>query len=209
MSKNTRTQADLKEKAVLFWPREFLEIEASVGVLPLLLYTQEMFISILRLSESEPDSWKSIVDKSDETKSNLFLKHLMVLSGLDVGTLNKLLPLKDYFKGGKMNYVWRKKKYEYQFKVIHEKVSLNETSLRINGKSLLKGYALNDKMEDVIMLLLHGATSFRNTLPNEVKSKCVIGRLICKPFDLEKFIRPIYIRVSPRLVKQISILKNR
>jgi len=196
MSKYARTLAELKEKAVLFWPREILEREASVSILPLLLKTQEKFISILNLSDSSPDSWKKLVDISDEIKGNLFLKHLMVLSDLGGEALNKLPPLKNYFKNGKMNYVWREKKYKYQFKVIHEKIPLANASLRADGKGLLKGYSLSDKMEDVIMLLLHGASSIGNTLPDDVKGKCVIGSLIGEPEALEKFVRQSYIRIS-------------
>ena len=199
MSKYMRTLAEFKKRAVLFWPRELLEREASVSVLPLLLKTQDKFISILNLSDSAPDSWRTIVDVSDDVKGNLFLKHLMVLSDLGGEALNKLPPLKNYFKGGKMNYVWREKKYKYQFKVIHEKVPLTNASLRANGKSLLKGYALTDKMEDVIMLLLHGASSFRDTLPDDVKSKCVIGSLIGEPEELDKFVKQNYIRISRQL----------
>jgi len=75
MSKYARTLAELKEKAVLFWPPEILEREASVSILPILLNTQEKFISILNLSDSSPDSWKKVVDVSDEIKGNLFLNN--------------------------------------------------------------------------------------------------------------------------------------
>jgi hypothetical protein len=196
MSKYARTLAELKEKAVLFWPREIIEREASVSILPLLLKTQDKFISILKLSDSAPDSWKKLVDVSEEIKGNLFLKHLMVLSDLGGEALNKLPPLNKYFKDGKMNYVWREKKYTYQFKVIHEKVPLANASLRADGKSLLKGYTLSDKMEDVIMLLLHGASSIGDILPDDIKSKCVIGSLIGEPEELEKFVKQNYIRIS-------------
>jgi hypothetical protein len=199
MSKYARTLGELKEKAVLFWPREIIEKEASVSILPLLLKTQEKFISILNLSDSAPDSWKKLVDVSDEIKGNLFLKHLMVLSDLGGEALNKLPPLKNYFKDGKMTYVWREKKYEYTFKVIGERVPLANASLRADGKSLLKGYTLSDKMEDVIMLLLHGASSIGDTLPDDVKSKCVIGSLIGEPDELEKFVKQNYIRISRQI----------
>lgn len=196
MSKYARTLAELREKAVLFWPREILEREASASILPLLLKTQDKFISILNLSDSAPDSWKRLVDVSDDIKGNLFLKHLMVLSDLGGEALNKLPPLKNYFKRGKMTYVWREKKYKYQFKAIHEKVPLANASLRADGKSLLKGYTLSDKMEDVIMLLLHGASSIGNTLPDDVKGKCLIGSLMGEPEELEKFVKQSYIRIS-------------
>jgi hypothetical protein len=112
MPRHARTLAELKEKAVLFWPREIIEREAAASILPLLLKTQDKFISILNLSDSAPDSWKKLVDVSDELKDNLFLKHLMVLSDLGGEALNKLPPLKKYFKGGKIIYVWREKKYK-------------------------------------------------------------------------------------------------
>jgi hypothetical protein len=199
MVKYARTLAELKEKAVLFWPREILEREASVSILPLLLKTQEKFISILTLSDSAPDSWKKIVDVSDEIKGNLFLKHLMVLSDVGGEALNKLPPLKKYFKNGQMNYIWQEQKHKYQFKVIHEKIPLANTALRVDGKRLLKGYTLEPKMEDVIMLLLHGASSIGDTLPDEVKSKCVIGSLMGEPEALEKFVKQNYIRISRQL----------
>lgn len=199
MSKYARTLAELKEKAVLFWPRELLEREAAASALPLLLKTQEKFISILNLSDSGPDSWKKLVDVSDDIKGNLFLKHLMVLSDLGGEALNKLPPLQKYFRNGKMSYVWREKKHKYQFKVVHEKVSLTNASLRASGKSLLRGYSLTAKMEDVIMLLLHGGASIGDSLPDDVKSKCVIGNLIGEPEQLEKFVRQNYIRISRQL----------
>jgi hypothetical protein len=116
MGKYARTLIELKERAVLFWPRELIEREASMSVLPLLLKTQEKFISILNLSDAAPDSWKKFVDVSEEIKGNLFLKHLMVLSDLGGEALNKLPPLRKYFIDGRMNYVWREKNYEYQIK---------------------------------------------------------------------------------------------
>jgi hypothetical protein len=120
----------------------------------------------------------------------------MVLSDLGGEALNKLPPLSKYFSGDKMNYVWREKNYEYQFKAIQNKVSLANLSLHVDGKSLLKGYPLNSKMEDVTMLLLHGASSIGDTLPEDVKSKCMIGTLIGQPDELEQFVKQNYIRIS-------------
>jgi hypothetical protein len=199
MGKYARTLSELKENAVLFWPKEIIEREASASVLPLLLKTQDKFISVLNLSDSGPESWKKLVDISEEMKGNLFLKHLMVLSDLGGEALNKLPPLKKYFKGGKMSYVWREKNYMYQFKIIQEKGSLTNSALRVDGKRLIKNYTLEPKMEDVIMLLLHGAASIGDTLPEDVKNKCMVGSLIGEPDELEKFVRRNYIRISRQL----------
>lgn len=199
MGKYARTLAELKKKAVLFWPRELIKREASASVLPLLLKTQDKFISILKLSESAPDSWKKLVNASGAIKGNLFLKHLMVLSDLGGEALNKLPPLKNYFKSGKMTYVWRQKNYDYKFKIIQKDVSLDNAALRTDGKKLAKGYDLEPKMEDVVMLLLHGAASIGDTLPDEVKNKCIIGSLMGESEELEKFVKQNYIRISRQL----------
>ena len=199
MAKYARSLEELREKAVLFWPQEIVEKEASVSILPLLLKTQEKFISILNLADASPDSWKKLVDISEEMKGNLFLKHLMVLSDLGGEALNKLPPLKNYFRHGKMVYFWREKKYEYQFKLIHQKVPLANSSLGVDGKALLKGVSLNEKMEDVVMLLLYGAASIGGSLSEDIKSKCAIGSLIGNPEEIEKFVRQSYIRVSKQV----------
>jgi hypothetical protein len=196
MGRYARTLPELKTKAIRFWSREILEREASVSILPLLLTTQDKFISVLNLSDAAPDSWKKLVDISDEMKGNVFLKHLMVLSDLGGEALKKLPPLKAYFPDSKMTFVWREHTYEYQFKVIHEDVPLDNSALRVDGKSLLKGYALNAKMEDTVMLLLHGAASIGDTLPEDIKNKCMIGSLIGEPEELDKFVRVSYIRIS-------------
>ena len=99
MSKYARTLAELKQRAVLFWPKELLAREAALSVLPLLLQTQEKFISILKLSGHGPEAWQPILAASaDSLKGNLFLKHLMVLTDLGGEALNKLPPLNRYFK---------------------------------------------------------------------------------------------------------------
>jgi hypothetical protein len=199
MGEYARTLAELKKHAVLFWPREIVEREESASVLPLLLKTQDKFISILKLSDSAPDSWKKFVDVSDEIKGNLFLKHLMVLTDLGGEALNKYPPFNNYFKGGEMNYVWRENTYSYKFKVIQEKVSLTNAALRADGKGLTRGYALGAKMEDVIMLLMHASASVGDSMPEDVKNKCLVGSLLGEPEELEKFTRQNYIRISRQI----------
>ncbi len=199
MAKYSRTLDELKKKAVLFWPPELIAREASVSILPMLLNTQDKFISVLKLADSGPESWKKLVDISDDMKGSIFLKHLMVLSDLGGEALNKLPPLRKYFKDGKMNYIWRGNAYDYKFKAIQKKISLANAALRADGTSLIKGHTLDSKMEDVIMLLLHGASSIGDTLPDDVKSKCMIGGLVGEPDELEKFVRQNYIRISRQL----------
>ncbi|MGB5158362.1 hypothetical protein [Desulfobacterium sp. N47] len=81
--KKQKTVDELKENAIIFWPIEICKKEQSTSVIPLLLKSHEKFISILHLSDSDPMAWKQIVDKVEDMPSNLFLKHLCVLS--DIG----------------------------------------------------------------------------------------------------------------------------
>jgi len=97
-----------------------------------------------------------------------------------------------------MKYIWRKEYYEYQFKVVQNYVSLTNTVLRINEKQLLKGHLLEPKMEDIIMLLLHGSSSLDDTLPSEVKKRCIVGSFIGDSYLMGKFIKPFRIVVSGR-----------
>lgn len=204
MGKYSRTLDELKTKAILFWPAELLNREANASILPLLLKTQDKFISILNLSDSAPDSWKRLIDISEDIKGNLFLKHLMVLSDLGGEALNKVPPLSRYFEYNKMSYIWREKSYDYHFQVIQNDVGLANSNLRVDGKKLLKGYVLDSKMEDVIMLLLHGASSIGNTLPEDIKSKCIIGGLMGNTDEIEKFVKQSYIRISRQLAGATS-----
>ena len=50
------------------------------------------------------------------------------------------------------------------------------------------------------MLLLYGGTSTNDSLPDEIKNRCVVGSLIGMSDDLDRFVKQNYIRVS----KQIS-----
>jgi hypothetical protein len=54
-------------------------------------------------------------------------------------------------------------------------------------------------MEDVVMLLLHGASSIGDSLPSKVKDSCMLGSLIGEPDELEKFVKQSYIRISSQL----------
>ena len=198
MSEFARTIEELTKHAVSFWPTYILELESDTSVLPILLLTQEKFISILNLADSAPASWKKLL-KSSKMESNLFLKHLMVLSDLGGETLNKYPPLNNFFNKGKMKFLWQGNTREYQFKSIQKKTSLTNNSLHVDGKRLLIGSGLNKKMEDVIMLLLYGSACTNDTLPDDFKSKCSIGEYIGQPDLLKDFVKQSYIRVSRQI----------
>lgn len=178
MNVYNRTLLQLRENATLYWSQDLLQKAGEASVLPLLLKTQDKFMCILTLADSSPDAWKKIIDISNELKANVFLKHLMILCDLGGEALNKYPPLSKFYPDGIMNYVWRDKTYNYKFKEIHKNTSLNNNALRVDGKNLIKGHILNDKIEDVIMLLLYASSSLDNNFPDDIKEKCLVGTLL-------------------------------
>ena len=45
---------ELKENAVIYWPSEIAEKERNSSIIPLLLATQDHFISVLHLADKDP-----------------------------------------------------------------------------------------------------------------------------------------------------------
>jgi len=147
MSKYTRTPDELRPRASLFWPRDLLARQESVSVIPLLLGTQDKFISILDVSERRPDSWKSVLGQTREFPANLFLKHLMVLADVGGEPLMRLrTELPTIFSAGKMVFEWSGNTHEYAFKEILKGRRLNNKSLFVDGKSLATGRSLDGGM---------------------------------------------------------------
>ena len=195
-----RILEELRLHAVLHWPDEILTAAEEVGTLLLLLKTQDAFISILKVASKEPLSWKVVVDSSSQLSGSLFLKHLMVLSDLGGEALNKLLPLSKYIPADKLAFNWNGKPFIYRLKEIGSNCSLTNTALNVDAKKLVKGLGLNNRGMDVCMLLLFGSLVTNDTLPSEVKEKCVLGEYLGKTEELDRFIKQRYLFVS----KQVS-----
>jgi hypothetical protein len=120
----------------------------------------------------------------------------MVLTDLGGEALNKLPPLANYCPDGVLSFTWNGLPHEYKFKEIHKKCALAKSSLRVDSKKLLAGGEFTTKMLDVAMLLMFGSSAINDSLPSEVKEKCVIGALIGRPDEIDRFAKENYIRVS-------------
>ncbi len=199
MPKYNRTLTELKSKAVLHWPEEILHAAGNASVLPLLLKTQDTFISLLKVANKNPFSWMETIRHNKLLSGPLFLKHLMVMTDLGGEALNKLPPLSSYYPNGVLNFSWDNQYWEYKFKKIHEKCLLDNAALLVDSKKLLKGGEFTPKMIDVAMLLLFGSLGENDSLPMEVKERCVVGSLIGRPQELDQFVKENYIRVSRQL----------
>ena len=196
MSKFKRSIEELRDHAVLQWPDSILSEETNFSTLPLLLKTQDNFISILKSASKNPNSWKIALDNSEELNGSLFLKHLMVLSDLGGEALNKLPPLSNYIKNSEMQFDWNGRSNSYKFSEIGDKCTLSNSALNVDSKNLIKGLDLTNRGYDVCMLLLFASQILDNTLPTEVREKCIIGEFLGKPTDLDHFVKQRYLHVS-------------
>jgi len=193
----TPTPDELKKHASLFWPKELLAKEVSASIIPVLVGTQDKFISILDIADRSPDAWKTVLRASSSLKANVFLKHLMVLADVGGEPLKRLHnQFARIFPDESMTFVWQGKTFKYRLKEILGKRKLDNNSLFVDGPALAEGHNLDGRMEDVIMLLLFGAAIVNAPLPQMIGEKCTIGNLIGKKAELQKFVRQRYILVS-------------
>jgi len=191
-----RSPEELSRKATLYWPGELLEKERSASVIPLLISTQDKFISVLHVADSAPDAWKLALGATNELPANLFLKHLMILSDVSGENLKRIkTDFGRIFPGGVMSYSWRGRLHSYTFEAIPTR-RLDNDALSVGGDGLPIARGLDPLIEDAIMLLLHGAASVGNSIPDIIRERCVIGTLMGEKAKLERFVRQRYIWVS-------------
>lgn len=187
---------DLANNAYKFWPTNIAKIEKDSSIIPFLIETQDKFISLLNIADSHPFSWKEAL-KTSLMSANLFLKHIVVLSDLGGEKLKRLKSeMKRLFPTNRLVFVWKSSKFEYNFQTLESKRNWDNPNLKIDGKGLFKKEELSPLMEDVINLILFGSNSLEGTLPPEIESKCILGNLIGKNEELERFVRQRYIWVS-------------
>ena len=197
MSEYTRTPQQLRMKASLYWPSELTAKEAKASIIPKLIETHEKFISLLDISDSSPVAWKGTLKQTSALSANLFLKHLMVLADFGGEPLKRLRPeFKNIFPDDIMRFGWEGKAHKYRFKSITNTGRLDNVSLFVDGKGLLKAHPLTDTMEDVIMLLLHGGAATGGNISDPITEKCTIGVLTGHKQELKKFVKQRYIWVS-------------
>ena len=200
MSKNyIKTIAELEENAVFWWPNFLSDLEVNASIIPLLLKTQDKFLSLLTLSDKDPFSVFNVM-KSSGFSANLFLKHLVVLSdfgGEQIQRLNRQFA-SVFENDGNKNYFefsWREKNYRYDFKKLPISGNLDNKKLGIDGVGINKDREMDELKEDMIVILLYGANSLNEATANTLL-KCEIGNLLGKKEQLEEYVKQKYIWVS-------------
>jgi hypothetical protein len=194
---NIRDYDNLRSKALIFWPAEISEKEQESSIVPLLLETQDSFISLLHISDKSPTSWKDVLPNTKSLYPNLFLKHLMVLSDISGEKTKRFKSeLPGIFEGNEFRYICKGQEYQYKFQTFSKRGTWSNVELYVDGKGLFTPKAITSEMEDVIMLLMFGGTCVNATLPQEILDKCMIGTLLGNKKELDTFVRQRYIWVS-------------
>ena len=190
-----KTLEELESVAAKFWSAELSAQEAEISVLPLLLQTQEQFISLLCVEPQDIERLFDIV-KASALPSNLFVKHLVVLADFGGEMLQRVSrEFANFFPNGELRYLWRGEAQIYQFRAL-PKVGLSNRSLRIDGKTLLQQTTLTDIQKDAIALLCFGSGCADTPQVAATLVRCEVGDYLGKPDAIEAFIRQRYLWVS-------------
>ncbi len=141
--------AELRAVASMFWPEEFSQEAAKLSVVPLLLNTQDQFLSILGVDV--PDiAQLFVLLEAAELPANLFLKHLMILADFGGEILQRVNDnFSMLFPDGKIEYEWKNRIHSYQFQQLPVKGRLNNAKLGVSGKKLTESIKLNGNLPGI------------------------------------------------------------
>ena len=195
--KYNRSLSELESVSIKWWPDYLKSMEAEVSIVPLLLETQDKFISILTLSaNSKPESIMDIVNASD-FPVNLLIKHLMVLSDFGAEPLQRInRDFKNIYPDNYFTFALNGRKHEYRFHALPTKGVLNNKKMKTDITGLLSSKPpIADFYMDIIMILLYAGNDIE---PNnaQIFSRCIIGNMMGCKDELAKFIKQRYIHVS-------------
>lgn len=197
--KYKKTLADLEKVAIKWWPKDLEEQVAKGSVIPKLLETQDQFISILKLAGKTPEQILTLVEAS-EMPSNLFLKHLVVLSdyggelikrlGKEFETIFSADPIT---KQRTLDFMFCGAKHSYVFQGLPVR-GLSNTKLKIDGEAIVQPVPLDGLAKDLIMLLLYGGASTKSDQAS--LERCDLGGLLGNPENIDRYVKQKYIQVS-------------
>ena len=194
---NPETVEELKENAVIYWPSEIAKQEKNSSIIPLLLKTQDSFISVLQFVYKNPYDWTKILNFVEDLYPNLFLKHLCILSDIGGENLKRFAAdLPEKFKYENFKFTFRGKNYDYEMKSLFSGRKWSNPSLGLDGERLQQRFDLTDAIMDVSTLILFGGLSTNDFLPEEIEDKCIIGSMLGDRQGLEKYIKERYVWVS-------------
>lgn len=187
----------LESNAILWWPDNLNQANASISIIPKLLKSQDDFLNIISLAKDSPFQVINILEAAN-FPANLFLKHLCVLADYGGEPIQRLgRSFTSIFKTEEnkhvISFTWEAKNFTYEFKRLPIR-GLGNKKLFIDGEGMAEDKPLSDCYEDLIMVLMFGSTS---TVCDEAGlSACEIGTLLGKQELLEQYVKERYINVS-------------
>lgn len=197
--KYNRDIHELEAHAEKWWPKALEEQVAKASVIPILVATQEQFISILKISGKSPLQIFDVLNAS-QMPANLFLKHLIVLADYGGELIKRLgrefaevFPLDPKTKRHYMKYIMAEKSYRYDFQQLPVN-GLGNTKLKIDGAAIVQEIGMDGLYQDMAMILMYGSTSDVAHLAG--LEKCEIGALLGDEAAITKYVRERYINVS-------------
>lgn len=193
----TRTVAELRKHASLWWPDELKQKNAKANIIPRLLETQDDFLRILLLSKGKPFKVFELIEAA-EFPANLFLKHLVILADYGGEPMQRLgRSFTDIFPQASsqfyFDFIWMNESHRYQFNALPIK-GLNNKKLSIDGKGLLNSRSLDGLIKDMIAILLFASTS--EFAEQAGLDRCEIGYLLGNEETLTQYVKQKYIVVS-------------
>lgn len=197
--KYARTITELEQHAVKWWPKELEETVAVASVIPALLASQEQFICILKLSGAKPEQVFDVLAASGMS-ANLFLKHLAVLADYGGELIKRVgreflttFETDAHSKKPVMHYVFKGEQHVYTFMALPVK-GLGNPKLKLDGVAIAKPQAMSPLTRDMIMILMHGATS--DVAHLAALEKCEIGTLLGDEIAIDRYVKEKYLHVS-------------
>ncbi|MCH7662284.1 MAG: restriction endonuclease [Chloroflexi bacterium] len=196
MTKYRRSFEELEHVASKFWPTELSDKEAKLSVIPLLLRTQDQFLSILSIEIADINKLFEIIESSN-LHANQFVKHLAILADVGGELLNRISnEFEMIFPTGKLKFSWGNKEHTYEFRILPKK-RFSNPKLHIDGKNLLERHDLDDLKCDAVAILLFGSLyQGSDSELSSALSKCEVGEYIGNPGELTKFVKQRYLWVS-------------
>ena len=192
-----RTIDELEVHACKWWPAELREVEQQLSNLPVLLDSQDDFISLLKLaSRNNPERLFNLIADS-EFPNTLFLKHLIVLTDFGSEPLQRVNKNFDMlFPEGIFAYDIGNGVCEYHFESLPVSGTLNNAKMRVDTKErMLAGGTDAGMYKDLIMLLIYGAAS-TSPMVRSVFYKCTPYTYLGDNPKIEDYVKKNYIRVS-------------
>lgn len=196
MNQYQRNCTELEGHACKWWPEHLVTLAGEANSIPVLIQTQDKFLSILNLADAcRPESVFDLIHTS-HFAANLFLKHLMVLSDFGSEPIQRInKDFMSYFPGRALLYSVSGIQYTYKFIELPVKGVLNNKKMGTDSPGITKSCPITPLYSDLITLLLFGSNAVDSTI-SHIFSKCTVGNLLGNFNELKRFIKQRYIFVS-------------